>query len=51
MKKALPVGVDKFQKLITEGYYYTDKTFLIKELHPPQALRQDAELKYAAVLL
>ncbi len=32
MKKALPVGVDNFQKLITDGYYYTDKTLLIKEL-------------------
>ena len=55
MKKALPVGVDNFQKLITDGYYYTDKTLLIKgrgeSLHPPQTLRQDAELKYAAVLL
>ena len=32
MKKALPVGVDNFGKLITDGYYYVDKTIFIKEL-------------------
>lgn len=32
MKKALPIGVDNFEKLITGGYYYVDKTILIKEL-------------------
>ncbi len=32
MKKALPVGVDNFAKLIKEDYYYVDKTLLIKEL-------------------
>lgn len=32
MKKALPVGVDNFEKLITEDYYYVDKTLFIKEL-------------------
>ena len=32
MKKALPVGVDNFEKLITDGYYYVDKTIFIKEL-------------------
>lgn len=30
--KPLPVGVDNFEKLITRGYYYVDKTLLIKEL-------------------
>lgn len=28
----LPIGVDNFEKLITKGYYYVDKTLLIKEL-------------------
>lgn len=28
----LPVGVDNFEKLITRGYYYVDKTMFIKEL-------------------
>lgn len=30
--KPLPIGVDNFKKLITNGYYYVDKTMLIKEL-------------------
>ncbi len=30
--KPLPVGVDNFEKLITDGYYFVDKTLLIKEL-------------------
>lgn len=32
MKKALPVGVDNFEKIISGGYYYVDKTMFIKEL-------------------
>ncbi|MGF0031897.1 AAA family ATPase [Bariatricus sp. SGI.154] len=32
MKKAFPIGVDNFQELITNDYYYIDKTNLIKEL-------------------
>jgi len=32
MKKPLPVGVDNFEKIIKEGYYYIDKTMLVKEL-------------------
>lgn len=31
-KKALPVGVDLFEHLIRENYYYVDKTNLIREL-------------------
>ena len=30
--KPLPVGVDLFEKLITQGYYFVDKTLLIKDL-------------------
>jgi len=30
--KPLPIGVDSFEDLITNGYYYVDKTLLIKEL-------------------
>lgn len=29
VNKPLPVGVDNFEKLITEGYYFIDKTLLI----------------------
>lgn len=32
MKKALPVGVDNFEKLIKNNYFYIDKTLLTKEL-------------------
>lgn len=32
MKKALPIGVDHFEKLITNDYYYVDKKLFIKEL-------------------
>lgn len=30
--KALPVGIDNFEMLVTRGYYFIDKTMLIKEL-------------------
>ena len=30
--KPLPIGVDDFKKIITDGYYYVDKTLLIKEI-------------------
>lgn len=32
MKKALPIGVDNFEDIITNDYYYVDKTLFIKEL-------------------
>ena len=31
-KKALPIGIDDFEMLITRDYYYIDKTLLIKDL-------------------
>ena len=30
--KPLPVGVDNFENLMTDGYYFVDKTLLIKEI-------------------
>ncbi len=30
--KLLPIGIDHFEKLITRGYYFVDKTLLIKDL-------------------
>lgn len=30
--KPFPIGVDNFEKLIENGYYYVDKTLLMKEL-------------------
>lgn len=32
MKKPLPIGVDNFEDIRKEGYYYVDKTLFIKEL-------------------
>ena len=32
MKKKLPIGIENFEKLQTEDFYYIDKTVLIKEL-------------------
>ena len=32
VNKSLPIGVDSFEKLIRENYYYIDKTGLIAEL-------------------
>lgn len=31
-KKKLPIGIENFEKIRTEGFYYIDKTGLIKEL-------------------
>ena len=31
-RKPLPIGVDIFEKLITRGYYYVDKTLMIKDI-------------------
>lgn len=31
-RKNLPIGVDDFKKLITEGYYYVDKSLFINEV-------------------
>lgn len=31
-KKKLPIGVENFEKLLTEDFYYVDKTILIREL-------------------
>ena len=32
IQKPLPIGVDDFEKLITSGYYFVDKTMFIQEL-------------------
>ena len=32
MYRPLPIGVDSFRDIITNGYYYVDKTLWIKEL-------------------
>ncbi|AGF55773.1 hypothetical protein B0P06_000109 [Clostridium saccharoperbutylacetonicum] len=30
--KPLPIGIDNFEKIVTRGYYFIDKTLLIKDL-------------------
>ena len=32
MCKPLPVGVENFETICTEDYYYVDKTLLVKEI-------------------
>lgn len=32
MRKKLPIGVDGFEKIRTQGFYYVDKTLFIQEL-------------------
>ena len=32
LKKRLPVGIENFEKILRDGFYYVDKTDLIKEL-------------------
>jgi len=31
--KPLPIGMDNFEKIITRGYYFIDKTLLIKDIY------------------
>ena len=31
-KKAVPVGIEDFERIVREDYYYVDKTLLIEEL-------------------
>lgn len=31
-KKPLPIGIDDFEKIITDDYYYVDKTNLIRDI-------------------
>ncbi len=31
MQKKLPIGIENFEEFSTEGFYYVDKTLLIKE--------------------
>ena len=31
-KKMLPIGIESFKEIISQGYYYVDKTILIRDL-------------------
>lgn len=53
----LPVGVENFREMIEKGYYYVDKTLLIKDLidlkgesvYTPTPFWKDSEYEYAPV--
>ena len=32
MRKMLPVGLDNFEKILTNNFYYVDKTAFIRDL-------------------
>ena len=51
-KKPLPVGIDDFEKLIRNNYYYVDKTLFIKELlvYPAEKVWQDLKSKHDPLL-
>lgn len=38
MKKPMPIGVENFEQLNTEGYYYIDKTLFVKEIIDKKAM-------------
>ena len=31
-KKAIPVGIENFERIIKDGYYYVDKSLLIEKM-------------------
>ena len=51
----LPVGIDSFEKIRRNGFYYIDKTNLIEQIelggsntvHPSATLWQDIEYEHA----
>ena len=59
-KKKIPIGIENFEKLCSDDFYYIDKTGLIRELlhnwrgksvYPSQKIRQNAEYEYAGKFL
>ena len=59
--KPLPIGIDNFEKLITRGYYFVDKTLLIKDLldnkaackfiYKTKKIWKDIKYEYASIFL
>ena len=39
MIKAIPSGIHAFDELITKGYFYVDKTMIIKDVLIPKAMQ------------
>ena len=66
-KKKLPIGIENFEEIRTKGFYYVDKTGLIKELlenwgkvtlftkgnlvYPPEKIREISKYEYAEKFL
>ena len=59
-KAKLPMGIENFERIHKEGFYYVDKTVLIREflenpayvnLFTPEMIWKNPEHKYAKVLL
>lgn len=46
--KPLPIGIDNFEMLITRGYYFIDKTLLIKDFFE-SALKTNSSLEFAVI--
>lgn len=36
--RPLPIGIDDFKRIISENYYYVDKTWMIKDLLDKKSL-------------
>ena len=51
MRKKMPVGVEDFEKLITDDYYYVDKTRFIKELLDKLNKLEKERVKYTKAIL
>ena len=47
MRKKLPIGIDGFEKIRTNDFYYADKTLFV---HPAKTIWKNAEYEYAEVL-
>ena len=47
--KPFPIGVDNFKEMIQEGYYYVDKTLLIKELLKIEKLTEEEKERFLAI--
>ena len=45
-KKRLPVGVENFEQMIKENYYYVDKWRNGKSLYPTEAFWKNIKYEY-----
>ena len=58
-KAVLPTGIENFEEMRTRGYYYADKTGLIRDLiknmgkvnYPSETFWENAECKHAEIFL